>query len=240
MEKKDIEFGKLGGKTTKDKIENALYCDDNIENIPKIIDIEHYIEYQSQVLFKILDKIIKNSRQKLHSKNKNIYEFNDDNIMFFNTLLDLYEMKDKNCINLCAKKYDELDDEFIELLHNGWTDLAKNDATMLQLDEVEREWNLLFNPEYKKICDLVEDLRADVIYYVGAICPKDENEELYEMIKSILRKTREFIVEITEDKLEFPEIDINEVAESGRQFQEAKKLKSERAKKGWEKRRKNQ
>lgn len=197
--------------------------------------IDNFIQGREDTLFKILKIFIKD-RKKLHNGNKRNYSFNLRNYYFIYTILDLYDSKEKNCRNLYKGRYYEIEEEFMVFLYEGLLDLAKNEDTNLEVEEAIRGWNNVFNPFYKEICSIVEDLKANVFYYVGAVPENETNEKLFDEIKKKLLDMNMEIIKMTEDKMEFPELDFKEMREYMDKQREARQKRSEKAKQGWKQR----
>lgn len=233
-EKIGININDLKGKTVKEKIDHLI----SLEGAEKYItsELDNYIDYQKTILFNMLNAVISDSQNKLRVKGKNYYELNSYNDCFFNTLLDLYEERNPNCISLLSNKLDDLDDDFIEILESGFKALAENDTTALEMDEFWTEWNLKFKPDYKEVYSLLEDVEVAVKYYVKAMISNDENKNAFEIIKILLTECAENIKSVAKDRMEFPDIDIDEVMRPAKEKAEKKRARSERTKEAWKKR----
>ena len=117
--------------------------------------------------------------------------------------------------------------------------MAKNKNNDIQVEDVVRKVNFIFNSEYKKIEDMMEDLRANIKYYVAGIPQTDENKEVFNAIKNILFVCNEEIVNLAKDKMEFLDLDFKELEKEMKINAQNKKLRRDRAKAGWQKRREN-
>lgn len=176
---------------------------DNID----FVDVVEYVKYRRKKLFKMMDVFIENSKKKLHYEGKNEYRFNNKNFHFIKTLIDLYDEKNINCKKLLDRKYHELEEDFLIFIYTGLEDLAENKDTNLKLEDFKWKWKLLLNPYYKEICSIEEDLRANIIYYFGAVPETEENDDVYRSIKERLLSINEEIIKMTESRLEFPDLD---------------------------------
>lgn len=241
MEKLGIEhIEELRGNTMAQLINDAISRDEG-GIIDKGKDIESYIRSQSDILFRIFDIIIKDSRKKLHFGNNVRYHFNDKNAEFIFDLLDLYEENDTNCGALLNGEFNAVEDDFLnEFLYNGFLELARNEKNSLQVVELDKRWRELFNPDLRDILRLLDDLSENVRFYVGEIVPEEKNIEAFKKIKSILRECNDQIVAISKETIVDDEIDldmdipIEEIPFIAPLIK--LKLRRDRAKKGWEKR----
>lgn len=166
-------------------------------------DLESYIRSQSKILFRIFDVIVKDSKEKLCFDNTGKYYFNDKNIEFVSDLLDCYEEKNPNCKALLKGRFEDVEDDFCkEFLYEGFLDLARNEFNSLKIEEIDEIWRKLFNPDYREILKLVEDLKTDVEFYVGDIVPEEKNIEVFRKIKDIIRECNDQIVAISKETIE--------------------------------------
>lgn len=239
MEKLKIEHcDELKGNTIEQAINDAISRDED-GLIDK--DLESYIRSQSKILFRIFDVIVKDSKEKLCFDNTGKYYFNDKNIEFVSDLLDCYEEKNPNCKALLKGRFEDVEDDFCkEFLYEGFLDLARNEFNSLKIEEIDEIWRKLFNPDYREILKLVEDLKTDVEFYVGDIVPEEKNIEVFRKIKDIIRECNDQIVAISKETIEDSEIDlvkdvpIEEIPFIAPLIE--LKLRRDRAVKGWEKR----
>lgn len=240
VQKKGLEKEELKGETVAKKIELAEAAESRRKGLPKIADYANYGKYQKAILFKILDMILIDSRPLLYKKNSKRYVFTRENCFFMNILLDLYEERNPEILNLLDGWVNRLDSGFIDFLYEGLCELAENENTVLQKEDLQLKWNLIFCPAYKEVCELMEELRASVLYYVGAISGKQVNNELFNELKEKLQLCNDEIVNITKERVEFPDIDFDELDAQQEKRRLDKKRRSENAKNAWKNRRKNE
>ena len=238
VQKKGLSKEELGGVIIEDKIKSAEVAESRNNDFSKITDYANFGKYQKKILFNILDPILGKgeSRKLLQTKKSQRYAFTKDNCFFMNILLKLYEENNLNIRALLKGQFTALESSFIDFLYEGLNELAENKDTKLEKNELQEKWNLIFCPSYKEVYEMMEDLRADVLYYVGAISGKKGNDELFEQIKLVIRQYNEEIVNITKNKVEFPDIDFDELDARLAAKREQKKRRSENAKNAWKKR----
>lgn len=227
-----------------DNLQDGIVYAENYNNDSKkvfIPDKEAYIASQKNNLFKILDIIISDSKEKLHNGNCREYCFNLANLDFIDGLLTSYEEGDRNCFALLDRRYDEIDNYFRKFLHKGLIRLAKNKATNLKIEEVNQEWDLRFNPMLRKmlamrasIQKIMNSLEEDIDSYVSRINPTKENLLVLENIEHKLKLcSNEIENAITENKLEITASELEDQLYYFAKTCIEKNKRSERAMKGW-------
>lgn len=219
LDKRKMDLSDLSGKNIselKREIEKIVLNDIDADNVTN--KVENYVKEKKKVLFKILDTIIENSADKIKNENTGRCYLNQLNCEFILQLLDDYEAEVYNYKDvfeekskkakplkqytyhcLSEKQYDMIDDTTLDFLYKGLIDLAKNEETNLQIEEVNREWNLRFNPLIKEIPDLLEELSVNVEYCKERIRVGKENLKKLENIKEMLKKCNDELNLISQD-----------------------------------------
>lgn len=230
LDERGLDVDYLKGKNLAEvvkEIEELELNDMDKDNITNSKD--NYIKYQKEVLFKILDTIIDDSAKKLSCGNTGRYYFNQDNCEFILRLLDNYQLKvyDYSSIAngeygrpntkpseyhytykcLKNKEYDQLCDSDLDCLYEGLINLAKNEKTNLQIEEVNRAWNLRFKPILKEILDLLEHLTLNIEFCKIAINVEGVNLEKLENIKKILKKCNDELNIMCKEAIQIIELD---------------------------------
>ena len=188
-----IDYDKLHGKTVKDRI---IEVENSIKRIP---DRDNFIRQETDKLYKMLNVVLKDCTKVLCKKprdeksHKHSYSFNDDNKMFFFFLLEIYDNRDDHSVPAYLKRqFDDVDDDMLDIIHMGFLNLAKNENTLLTVEEFENIWNHLrwkkycSNPYYKEMIDLVENLRSTIIFFFETVPNKEEYRAGFEAVKEIL------------------------------------------------------
>lgn len=235
---KGLDEKSLKGDTISQKIINATLSECKTENEIKCTDQDNFIDYQKKLIFKILDSVLKNCRKAMRNTNGE-YILTSSNYYFLNTLLDLYVDNDENCKALVKKEYSKLDENFLEMLYHGLCDFAENKNFLINIDYVRRQWNMIFSVDYTELCDTMEILRMDIQYYGSGLTGKEENSKTLQEMKQKILECNEEILKIVKDKIEFPDIDINELEKDAKIRLKKKKLRTEKYKNAWKKRKGN-
>lgn len=110
------------------------------------------------------------------------------------------------------KEYDELYGSFSDFLYEGLINLAKNEETNLQIEEVNQKWNQLFKPILKEILDLLERLRNNIEFCELAISVEGKN---LENIKEILKKCNDELNLMCKDAIQITDLDSESDTNSG-------------------------
>lgn len=197
--------------------------------------LEEYVKYRRKVLFKMLNVFFGNSKKELHEKDNRVYTFNSENYEFIYKLVNLYDNKNVNCRLLAKGQYADLEEDFLVFYYNGLKGLVENERLEISRTDFIEKWNRLFNPHYKEICSIAEDLRSNIVYYLATIPANGENKGLYKWIKRELIRINNEIIRVAEERMKFPDLDFKELEDDKKKLQKVKSEKSQRAKKQWEK-----
>ncbi len=200
VEKFDLDIDSLSGKTTLDKINYAYSL---LKAEDSNVDVDYYIRFKHSNLLKMLDVILGlNYSQKLlrnDPKSKRpTYKFNNDNKMFFEFLLDLYENKKHPDVSHYLKKeFLSIESEtFVDILRKGFIELASNNNTLLSIEQLEDKWKNAFHEELipnaciKEIFELAEDVKNGLVFFLTPVPDKkdmEKNDATFEAIKEILQ-----------------------------------------------------
>ena len=193
----DLEHDDLKGATVKEKINAAI---DNISQESELpIDLDNYVRSMSNIVFKMFDIVLGNSRKLLRingqekHKKRSVFKFNNNNKIFINMVIDFYQ--DDSLFDTAIylhKRSGELSEDFKDLMYTGFIELAENENTQLTVDYVNRKWTECFNEirgtkkQYKEINILFDELKDSIDFFLRHVYVNDENTEKYERIKFAL------------------------------------------------------
>lgn len=228
IKEEDIE-----GITRKEKKNKILSMDEAQD----VTEESNYIQYKYEVVFKILDAVLGNSRKKLKKGKSNYYLLDKNGCLFIKMILELYEEGDKSIKAFLEGRYDKVDDDVRELLYKGLCDLAKFKNNNVKKSYIDKRWNYLFNLRYKEVIDAMEDLEIIVNLYVSLIKCFPQNDETFKLIEENIRACSENVVTLAKEKMQPSEKNYEYIEKIIKDAKEEKKKRSMRARKGWETRR---
>lgn len=246
---KEVDLKRSAKKKRNECIEYILSLDDK-----KCTEQSNYQKNQKNVLFRMLEIFIKDSRKKLKRKDKDGYLFNIDNYNFINNLLDINEEKGERYRAIMDGRLDELDDECVIMLYYGIMELVENETNSLEFKDTkfnDKEFISKMQPHYKELRALLNELEQKVLYYAGSINDIKTNEESINKIKEGL-KCFNRLMDKNIEQLDFPDFGCKDLDEFRKWIrsnvgeelklirkneEEEKKKRSERAQRGWETRR---
>lgn len=235
---KGLDKNSLKGDTISQKIINATLSECKSEKDIKYTDQDNFIAYQKKIIFKMLDSVLKNCKKAMRNTNGE-YILTSSNYFFLNTLLDLYVDNDENCKALIKNEYSSLDENFLEMLYHGVCDLAENRNFFIDIEYVKRQWNMTFSTDYTEVCDAMEILKLDIQYYGSGLIGKEDNIRILQEMKQKVLECNECILQLVKDKIEFPDLNIEELEEDLKIRLEKKRLRAEKYKDAWKKRKRN-
>lgn len=236
IEKSSIDPDNVVGETTLKKIDCVLE-EVYTKDFPSL---DTFIDYQKKLLYKILDSVLDNSKEMMHPPgNKRSYLLNEDNIIFINFLLDSYYDDSVDIKNLLDRRFDKISLDFRELFCRGLRELADNENTSITPDYAERIISLKFELSYNETVGKIRDLECCIDRYAWDFYGKEDSLCVYEQVQEIVQMLIDCIPYTTESNENIPNLDFEKVKESMEETRIKAKERSDRIKKGWETRRKN-
>lgn len=236
IKKGNIDPEEVNRENTLKEINKLL----NVVDAEDIPILETFIDYRKKLLYRILDSILENSKELLHPPgNKRSYLLNQDNEIFINFLLDSYDDNSEDIKNLLDRRFEKLDLDFRELLCRELRDLASNENTSITQDYVERIISLKFELGYNETISKIRDLEGVIDRYALDFYGKEDSSYVYKNVQEIVQMLIDCIPYTMEPNENLPVIDYEKTVEQIAIIKKEAEKRSERVKRGWETRRKN-